>query len=520
MKKTLTLVSLFFTFSLLSQNVLWEDVYSNYLVLGKMIANDSQDNVVTVGNGGPVTAFNDYLYVQKHTPTGTLIWKDSIATTIANNYHSSTWVGTDSNDNIIVTGYRFILSSQNEVPNAIKVLKFDPQGNLVFNKTVEGVYGSGSVSGMGKRHWAALDENNNLYVAAAGTTNTTASAGFLLLKFDVDGNLLWERVKTFTNIHALRGMHYKNGKIALIGKATVSEQTNAVAVWDENGDLLWSQDNSGSNQTWGTDIVLDANGNTYTLTQQYDNGLYGLGVHKKDIQGNTLFSEVYGFPTDMTSGRMALLPNGNLVVTGTNWTVGGNGALEVLEVSPLDGSIVFSSSQLLPEITNWVYDIKVASNASYYIAGYSNNNGGAPSHFFLYAFSTTNGFEWSALYDSQGTEARGIVMDSQDDIYAVIHNKFTVVKFDNSVDIVLGNGEANAPVTKFYPNPVSDYLYVSSPAAHGLKKITLFSLQGKKILEYERDLEVLDLTALASGTYLICIEIDNGTVYTSRVLKK
>lgn len=519
MKKiTLLLITaIFFEHNSFSQNVEWEYVNPNYLTQGKSITKNTQNEIISVGNGGPTTAYNEYINTQKLSSQGNFIWEASVATGLANNYHSATWVGTDSNDNIFVVGYRFTLSGSNQVPNAIKVLKYDNNGNLLNNTTVEGVFGSGANTNLGHRNKAEIDENGNLYVATNGTVDNI-NHGYVLLKFDNNANLLWSRTKTFTNIHLVRNMDYNNGRIVLTGKATVSDFDNRLVAWDSSGNELWSTPTTGVDQTWGTDVVMDSSGNTYSLVQIYDdNDALNIGLVKYDISGNEVFVMTYPLSNqDATSGRLKMLPSGNLVISGTNWSISGGGKLYVAEVSPSNGAVIFNGTYNLNQSNNWVYNIEVSTMGNYYVSGMSDNNGGAPAEMFLYAFSTINGFEWSTTYNNEGVMPMGLVLDSQENIYAVMEITYTVVKFGNGITLSVNNNFSSESI-KLYPNPVKDVLFIkSSNQVHSNAKV--FNIQGQCVLEKRKE-DRLDLSLLTSGVYFVLIEIEDGQVYLNKIFK-
>jgi len=514
---TLIVLIIFLGQNSFSQSVEWEYVNPNYLTQGKYITKNSQNEIISVGNGGPTTAYNEYINTQKLSPQGNVIWEESVATGLANNYHSATWVGTDSNDNIFVVGYRFTLSGSNQVPNAIKVLKYDSNGNLLNNTTIDGVFSSGANTNLGHRNKAEIDENGNLYVATTGTVDNITS-GYVLLKFDNNTNLLWSRTKNFTNIHLVRNMDYNNGRIVLTGKATVSDFDNRLVAWDSSGNELWSTPTTGADQTWGTDVVMDSFGNTFALVQIYDaNDALNIGLIKYDISGNVVFVMTYPLPNqDATSGRLKMLPNGHLVISGTNWSTSGGGKLYVAEVSTTDGAVVSDGIYTLNQSNNWVYNIVVATSGNYYVSGMSDNNGGAPAEMFLYAFSTTSGFEWSTTYNNEGVMPMGLVLDSQENIYAVMEITYTVVKFGNGITLSV-NDNFNSESIKLYPNPVKDVLYIKS-TNQVFSNAKVFNIQGQCVLE-ERIVDRLDLSQVPTGIYIVQIEIGDGQVYTSKIFK-
>lgn len=519
---SISVISVLFSFS---QNVEWENIYPNNLALGKALAVDSDNNIISVGNGLNVGAYNEYLYVQKLSPEGNLIWKDSISTSLNNNYHSATWVGIDSNEDIFIVGYRFTLSNQNDVPNAIKVFKYSSTGTLLQNKTISGVFNRDGNTNLGRRNESYLDENGNLYVATAGATSTQSGIGFVLLKFDNNANLLWERLNSFSNVHGLRGMHYNNGKIVLVGTTTTMGTDNKVAVWDQNGNLLWASTSSIPNQTWATDVLVDDLGNTYTLCQNFGTSYNLIELTKYSPSGTVLFSEQFDIQVAATSGRMALLQNGNIVISGTNWTSSGTGKLYVAQVSSQDAAIINSSLTDLPQINNWVYDITATIQGNYYVAGQSDNNGGSPSSLFLYAFSDINGYEWDTFYDAQGKKPISIMTDINENIYVQIENKHTVVKFGNS--ILLSNVDNTYSENyNLYPNPVILTTTLEFWNQHGTKvDITIYDELGRAVLkvpfnEYKHGLNKIniDLSEFKRGLYF-CKILNDNNFHTFKLIK-
>lgn len=518
MKYFYLITTILFFQSSFSQNLLWENIYPNHLVLGKMIAVDSEDKIISVGNGFNQAGYANYIYTQKMDSEGNLIWKDSISTNLPNNSHRATWTGTDSSNNIIVVGYQFTLSLQNENPNAIKVLKYSPSGELLYNLTIPGTFNSGDIMGIRKRNIGIIDEFDNLYIGTAGITNTLSQAGFVLLKLSSNGELIWERVKNFGNIHGIHGMNYKNGKIVLVGNTMISGYNNQYAVWNANGDLIWSGNSQNSDQTWATDVLLDNSGNTYSLTQTYVGSFPSIELTKFNTNGNVIFSQTYDIQVPATSGRLKALSSGEIIISGTNWSTSGENKLYVAKVSPTDGSILYQNEQLLSQSNNWVYDVTISENDNYYFIGNSNNNGGAPAETFIYAYSAENGFEWTATYNIQGTEPMAIVLDSEENIYTVIQNKFTVVKFGNELSENLSIKKSKKEIS-IYPNPTIDVLNFNLQDSN-VNKIRLFDANGREVYDSEIINNRVDVSSLTSGLYLGILEMNNFENFTFKFVKK
>lgn len=503
--------------SVFSQSVEWENIYDNNLTLGKSLKLDNANNIISVSNGFNQAGYAEYLYVHKINSMGNTIWKDSISTNLANNYHAATWVGTDSNDNIFVVGYQFTLSLQNEFPNALKIFKFSPSGDLLINKTITGTFNSGGNYNLGVKNKSFIDENNNLYIATAGNTSSQTESGLVLIKLDNNCNTIWERVKNFSTIHGLKGMDYKNGYVALIGNTTISLSENKTVVWDSNGNLKWSSNSSLANQSWATDVLIDNGGNTFTLSQKFGTTNTEIELTKYNNLGVVLYRQSYNIGVESTSGRMAMLPNGTIVLTGTNWSSSGNGKLFVANVSELDGTVINSNEYSLPNSNNWVYDIKVGVSGNYYVVGKSDNNGGAPATMFVHAFNNNNTLAWNTTYNTQGTLPMALDLDDSENLYVTLENKNAVIKFNNS--IVLNND--NFDITKsiiLYPNPTTDYIFISD--SEKIESITLLDSKGNLISENLSDKSSIYVENLSEGLYFLILKLKNGSVASLKFLKK
>lgn len=517
MKKMFTLVLALTFIPFFSQTVEWENVYENNLTLGKSLKIDNSKNTISVSNGFNQSGFAEYLYIHKINDQGNTIWKDSVSTGISNNYHAATWVGTDSDDNIFVVGYQFTLSLQNEFLNALKVFKFSPAGDLLINKTIPGNFNSGANYNLGVKNESFLDESNNLYIATAGNTSNQTESGLVLLKLDNNCNTLWERVKNFSTIHGLKGMNYKNGNIALIGNTTISLSENKTVVWDSNGNLKWSSSNSLANQSWATDVLLDDIGNTYTLCQKFGTTNTEIEITKYNNIGDVLYRQSYNIGVESTSGRMAMLPNGTIVLTGTNWSSSGNGKLFVANVSALDGIIINSNEYLLPNINNWVYDIKVGVTGNYYIVGKSDNNGGAPATMFVYAFINNNTLAWNTTYNTQGTLPMALGLDDSENLYVAVENKNAVVKFGNSIVL---NNETFDHSESFvvYPNPAAEYLNINN--LEKVKSSAIVNSMGIIVNEISDSTNPLYIGNLSNGMYFLRLTLENGSIVNTKFFKK
>ncbi|MDM1555426.1 T9SS type A sorting domain-containing protein [Chryseobacterium indologenes] len=68
-----------------------------------------------------------------------------------------------------------------------------------------------------------------------------------------------------------------------------------------------------------------------------------------------------------------------------------------------------------------------------------------------------------------------------------------------------------------YPNPGTDFISVGSK--ENLKKITIYSLEGKAVIKPQNSRNI-DISKLPKGVYLLQGELENGTFVSKKIIKK
>ncbi len=86
-------------------------------------------------------------------------------------------------------------------------------------------------------------------------------------------------------------------------------------------------------------------------------------------------------------------------------------------------------------------------------------------------------------------------------------------------DLVTGGGDipANGPDITVYPNPASDRIFIRA-AGYPLLRIRLFDLQGRSVCEQEQECEILDVSALPEGLYILQLTVADGRVVSRKVV--
>ncbi|MEZ4857265.1 MAG: T9SS type A sorting domain-containing protein [Flavobacteriaceae bacterium] len=96
--------------------------------------------------------------------------------------------------------------------------------------------------------------------------------------------------------------------------------------------------------------------------------------------------------------------------------------------------------------------------------------------------------------------------DGDMDVLSASQNDDKITWYENLT--ILNVSDLEALGIKMYPNPVKAVLVIESPVP--LKKVTLFSVLGNKLLEATKDLNEISLASLPSGLLVVEIETEKG----------
>ena len=239
---------------------------------------------------------------------------------------TSSMMDTDQNDNVFVLG-------DTAVGNYLEIKKFDPSGSLLWETTynpVERLVGT----------WVAVDNNGNAIMLASSFSNNS-STGWLTLKYDTDGNLLWfnylpgpfyyasrVEVDASNNIYVAGGMWLTNSNgdtthDSVLIKYSPTGSTLWTAVFDNNSavdrptSLVISPDSTrigiaGVSGNMFMALMYDSDGNE--LWTKTDSNIYPANDLAFGTGNISYFAAGTYFPLDPNPYQMAIVrfdPAGN-----------------------------------------------------------------------------------------------------------------------------------------------------------------------------------------------------------------
>jgi hypothetical protein len=374
--------------------------WSNYPG-GVSVAADASNNVYS--------SYWDYnpagdIYLTKRSAAGNVIWEVSYNNTDNSRHEVTTWVETDSQGNILVSGT--IRSGYSNPVNANSLLmKFNPSGNLLWRNVWETDF-DGSYT---KK--CIVDAQDNIYVLGTGHNGTSVVTK--VKKFSPGGSVLW----TYMNNDGI-GMpiNFKftpdNG--ILISARAIYGSINGYAKLTKEGTHVWSY--PGVNSLTIGDAAGDSEGNSYIVHGEYvSNG--GTVIRKVSPSGSLIWENVYS----LIAYRVEIGSDNQPVACG--FPNSGSGGASFIKVNP-SGGIVWANpdadgplnlllhSQLRMDVADNIY---IAAGTLFEMAICKvNSNGTSAWTLTMSGSSTASGFDIgndNNIYVVGGTTAR-IVQES------------------------------------------------------------------------------------------------------------
>lgn len=204
----------------------------------------------------------------------------------------------------------------------IFLVKFAPDGSLVWQRIWNGT----TVRGLG-RTGVALGAGDSVYVTGVSTNNGNDA---VLLKFDVNGNLLWERIWGGpASDQSLAVAATPDGSAYIAGTATSFGPSSSglfVVKFDSLGNLVWQRISDGAE---GNAVAVGFDGSVYAAgtTPRNQIGNFDLLVLKITSGGDLIWQRTYasGEVVDPRGG-MTVASDGSVYLAGAIQTVKANRA--------------------------------------------------------------------------------------------------------------------------------------------------------------------------------------------------
>ena len=298
-------------------NLLWtasydgptnEDDYAYALVV------DDAGNVYVTGwsGGGGHLQYRDYATL-KYDTDGNQLWVQRYNGP-GNSWDEARALAVDSVGNVFVTG----LSTGSDGYLDYATFKYDPDGNQLWIQRYNGPGNGNDFSNA-----LAVDAAGNVYVTGNSTGSGT-NYDYATLKYDPNGNQLWERRYNgpgngLERPSALALDGADNVYVTGYSEGSGTSQDFATMKYDSDGALLWERryNDPANGSDSARALELDGVGNVYVTGYSEGAGTgYDYATLKYDPDGNLLWEQRYNGGGSDRPNALAVDGTGNVYVAG------------------------------------------------------------------------------------------------------------------------------------------------------------------------------------------------------------
>ena len=211
---------------------------------------------------GPLNNYN--FYVSKSDPEGAVLWQRYLSGT---GNDPLAGVAVDSSGNVYVTGESAFGSSS----DAFVTAKYNASGVLQWQKKLVGDEHSNSTP-----YEIHIDSSDNIYVAGRTFYGSAGSTDCLLVKYDTDGVLQWQRIIGGSGTERAYAVNTDSSGNVYITGYTTSDPGGSnylmLVKYNSAGAIQWQRVIGNAESSQGVDVDFDSSDNVYVAGQSRDSG--------------------------------------------------------------------------------------------------------------------------------------------------------------------------------------------------------------------------------------------------------
>ncbi len=448
-----------------------------------------------------------------------------------NNYRSNSAMCILENSN----GYIGLVSGRSDLVNGwftFKIFQLDFFGNLQWIK-VYGEEAMGYYPGYAGNLNRTPDGN---YVSAAMVQDTFGYYKGLLMKFDSNGDTLWTRsVGATGKTEFFNSLVLADGSIMVVGSTNLITSTGAqdayLLKFDPDGNLLWEKDYGGSRRDLFFQFAQTSDGGFICggLTESYGKGQTDGYLVKTDSLGNMEWQKTFGTTKNEGATGVTLGSAGEYYIWGyydSMITISHDYQLFYLYKLDTNGEVLWEKyfPTYYPNY-NFLREIQAVGGYLYLGGGSTVGVPNQKLNGWLAKLDTVGNMIWDRKYSyganpTDWFEAFAMTSDSgficvgsanRDDTLPAFRQSIWAIKIDSNgclyptTACVTGITETTTLQAKLYPNPTMGTLTVELPNGQG-GSMALYNLFGQSIYQ----------TTLTGGQTTLALNLPPG-LYLYRI---
>ncbi len=371
-------------------------------------------------------------------------------------------------------------------------------------------------------------ENPEGVPSGLGLYSSGGNYGSIWIDYDNDRNLDMFIAKCGgEEARRMNQMHKNNGDGTFTELSAALNLDDPMQTWssawgdfDNDGDMdVFVGASSGTHKMMRNDLVTDVAGNTTVIFTEVTNLSGVLTLSDTGIENATYDFDNDG-NLDIASNGNILFGNGDLTFTvHENLISGSNGSFGDLNN---DGFIdSFSNGNIYmnnANTNNWISICTIGAE------GFSNINGiGArveihtPSGIQIRDIRSGEGFRYMSTLNTHFGLGTDTTIDNLiiywpsgviDNIQGPTINQRLCITEGQSLTVQ----DYELETLSIYPNPAENIINISSPVSLNGKIVTVFDINGKKVLNSKLETNTLDVSKLQTGFYILRLESEGRVI--------
>jgi hypothetical protein len=435
-----------------AQQVNTEWVINNFtgFPVGVMIGIDNNDNVFVAGHSGDFTK----IITTKYDTDGNVIWERFYS--IQDLGVVATWLSVDPSGNVIVTGYPRTFSS-NPVETGLLTLKYDTNGNLLWDKLISGTWAFAVRS--------IIDESGNIYVTGRAW-QYTATYDLVTVKYAPDGTQIWfDTFDQTGGFHTPTSMDLDQAGNLFVTGGGMSGGLITV-MYNSAGVRQWVKEQQGST---GHSIKVDGNGGIF-VTGSYWSPTTGddMMLLKYDLSGNLVWQKFYDFGNFEYGKLINIDSQSSIFITGQGAVPGGYFVGWLTAKFDSSGNLLwYNRFKLNQSWEEYPYFALTGPEDEIYITGNVGVESGGTTYHGLETvrYNSDGSNAWIAGVNQYAGIGKGLALGADLSLYAVGMFYYSVIKYSQSNPTGVEQTSSEIPKTfnleQNYPNPFNPTTTIS-----------------------------------------------------------
>ncbi len=302
-----------------SGNLIWSKTWGgNNSDAANAVAVDKNNNIYIVGSTSSFGNGGYDILILKFDSNGSLIWSKTWG---GNSYDVGYGISIDSDDNLFISAESYSYGS------AAILLKFDNNGNFIWGKSWK------SSATFDASYSLTIDYIGNVILTGISWDYSVSPNvnKILAIKYDKDGNFQWSRIWGGSGLDEAWGSRViktdKVGNIYIAGRTQFGNGSMDALLLklDINGNLIWSKNWGGKDYETNSGIDIDDQGNIYTVgySKSFTNNYYSLFILKYDTSGKILSNRIWD-NKNTSQGNAFFINKDKIIIAGQAYNASGN----------------------------------------------------------------------------------------------------------------------------------------------------------------------------------------------------